>query len=158
MVATLSQVETTLVEIVADTTVDRLPVRESLARMAGQFDDAARENSDVITVWLDWSTGFRADVWPRYLLMQERLHAHVRRALARGKRQGHLSPRLDAKAAARLFVGGGHTIALMRIAGASNREIQTLIDHLIDGVICIGLTSAPVEGTQNGDRGQAPTG
>jgi TetR/AcrR family hemagglutinin/protease transcriptional regulator len=137
--ATLGQVEATLMQIVVHAPIDEVPVQEALAMMVGGFDRAARDNSEVIKVWLDWSTGFRADVWPRYLRMQERLHANVRRALTRGQRDGLLSRQLNTKAAARLFVGGGHTIALMRFAGASRREIEVLIDHLIRSVTCIGL-------------------
>jgi len=137
--AALGEVESRLMAIVSDPKIEAAAAHAALSMMVTGFDRAAREQPDVIKVWLDWSTGFRADVWPRYLRMQEKLHAAARRALTRGKRQGILSGQLNTRAAARLFVGGGHTVALMRFAGASQGEIEILIDHLIRSVTCIGL-------------------
>lgn len=136
--ATLSEVETCLMDIIVTIDVQNIAVREALTLMVKGFDTAAQEDPEMIKVWLDWSTGFRADVWPGYLRMQERLHAAVRKALSRGKRAGVLSARVNTAAAARLFVGGGHTIALARFAGAGRREIAILIDHLIDSIMAIG--------------------
>jgi TetR/AcrR family transcriptional regulator, hemagglutinin/protease regulatory protein len=147
-VAARAGVEAALLPIVLRPNLEKLRANDSLAAMAGDFDRAARDRPEVIAVWLDWSTGFRAKVWPRYLLMQGRLHAAVERALARGKRHGLLPRGLNSKAAARLFVGGGHTIALMRFAGASDREIATLIDHLIKGTTSIGQRPAGTVATR----------
>lgn len=141
---TLCEVEAILITKVVDSVdFENLSVHDALASMVAAFDDATRNDPDVIKVWLDWSTGFRDEVWQRYLLMQERVYAAVQRTLTRAKRQGILSERLNAKAAARLFVGGGSTIALARVAGAGEREIQTLTDHLIASVLSIGLTPDP---------------
>ena len=136
--ATLNEVESNLMDVVANIDVQNMSVHETLSLMVRGFDRAAQEDPEIIKVWLDWSTGFRADVWPGYLRMQERLHAAVRKALARGKRVGTLSPLLNTAAAARLFVGGGHTIALARFAGSSRRDISILIDHLIKSITAIG--------------------
>ena len=35
--------------------------------IATRFAAEASANPDLIRVWLDWSTGVRQDVWPRYL-------------------------------------------------------------------------------------------
>lgn len=138
VVATLSALEAPLLRITAEVAAMKLSARESLARMVAGFDHAARTDPDSIKVWLDWSTGFRADVWPRYLEMQERILADVRTALARGKRSGELSTALNVRAAARLFVGGGRTVAFARFAGASEDEITTLIDQLVRSIVSIG--------------------
>jgi TetR/AcrR family hemagglutinin/protease transcriptional regulator len=136
--ATLNEVESRLMDIIVNIDVQNSTVQETLSLMVRGFDKAAQEDPELIKVWLDWSTGFRADVWPGYLRMQERLHGAVRKALSRGKRDGVLSPQLNTAAAARLFVGGGHTIALARFAGATRREITILIDHLIKSIMAIG--------------------
>jgi TetR/AcrR family transcriptional regulator, hemagglutinin/protease regulatory protein len=148
--ATLSEVEARLMDIVVAIDARNTGVHETLSMMVKGFDKAAQEDPALIKVWLDWSTGFRADVWPGYLRMQERLHEAVRKALARGKRNGTLSPHLNTAAAARLFVGGGHTIALARLAGANRREIRILIDHLIKSIMAIGEDGAH-DGSGDGD-------
>ncbi len=46
---------------------------------------------------------------------------------SRGKREGVLPASLNVKAAARLYLGGGHTLALMQFADASEPEVEALI-------------------------------
>ena len=134
---TLGEVETYLMAIVDDVEIKKMTARDALSRMVLDFDKAAQEFPEVIKVWLDWSTGFRADVWPRYLTMQDRLLETVRRVLVRGQRAGELSPSIDALSAARLYVGGGHTVALLRFAGGAPADIDRLINHLIRSIIGI---------------------
>lgn len=141
--ATLAEVETYLMAIVSAEAIDTVSAREALSIMVTGFDRAARDEPDIVKIWLDWSTGFRADVWPRYLVMQERLYAVVRGALARGKASGELSPLLDIQAGAQLFVGGGHTVALFRFAGGEEAAIRRLIDHLIRSITAIGFEARP---------------
>lgn len=138
--AVLEEVERRLMVIVSDPAIDRAGPREALTLMVRGFDRAAREEPDVIKVWLDWSTGFRADVWQHCLDMQEKIHRIVQGVLARGQERGLLSPGLDTQAAARLFVGGGHTVALLRFAGGKADEIETLIGHLIASIMGIGIS------------------
>jgi len=59
----------------------------------------------------------------------------IRCVLKRGQRAGALSPELDVGAAARLFAGGGRTVALARIAGLSDAEVGTVILYLVDGIV-----------------------
>ena len=131
--ATLAEVEAYLLALVV--TVARQPgtALQALTDLVERFDAEARGNADPVKVWLDWSTGFRADVWPRYLLMQERLVAVIEKLFVRGRKAGQFGQGLNARAAARLYVGGGITVALMRFAGASEREIRTVISHLLAG-------------------------
>ena len=145
---TLAEVEASLLKIVTGAVREGIPARAALREMVEGLDRAAREESDFVKVWLDWSTGFRADVWPRYQLMQEQLLAGVRKVLAAGKRSGEISPRMNIRAAARLFVGGGHTVALTRFAGAGQKEIDVLIDHLIRAVMSIGLEADGTAGAR----------
>ena len=132
-----------LMQIVARAVGRVLPVHTALAEMVWGFDKTAQENSDVIKVWLDWSTGFRDDIWPRYLLMQERLYAAVRDVLSRGKGQGMIAPPVNIDAAARLFIGGGHTVALARFAGENQQNIEILIEHLIESIMSLGREAVP---------------
>lgn len=133
--ATLQSVEEPLLAVSSGVLPLDTDTATALHRMASGFDEAARCQPDLIRVWLDWSTGVQAPVWGRYLELQEQVHGHVRILLSRGQQAGDVSARLDIQAAARLFVGGGHTIALARLAGTGDAEIRTLIDQLVLGVM-----------------------
>lgn len=97
-------------------------VRERLFRVALGFAQDARERPDLILVWLDWSTGVRSPVWDRYQVWLNQLHRQVE-DLLREELADILSPR-DIAIRARLYVGGGHTLALMQFAGAKPGVIR----------------------------------
>jgi len=63
------------------------------------------------------------------------LHAAAEAVLRDGQHAGTVSAALDVPAAARLLIGGGHTVALMQFAGASADQIETFIVQLIDALI-----------------------
>ncbi|MBI1260997.1 MAG: TetR family transcriptional regulator [Rhizobiales bacterium] len=130
--AGLDAVEEFLVTNVETSLGEGRGVREALMRLATEFARIARENPDIIKVWLDWSTGVRADTWPRYVDMLTRLHKMAEKVFARGKREGLMSPELNVKAAARLYIGDGHTLALSQFAGVTQREMDILTAQIVD--------------------------
>lgn len=140
--AVLGEVETYLIEIVSRSLGDAKPVHEALEALAVNFSRDAKEKPDMIKVWLDWSTGVRADVWPRYMDVLDRLHEIAEKILERGKREGVIPPALNVKAAARTYLGGGHTVALMQFSGARPREFDAVIDHLVRSAMGLGLDAS----------------
>lgn len=104
---------------------------ERLLALARAFGHAADVIPDVMRVWLDWSTTVRAAIWPRYLKVQERIIGNVALAVrdARGVRARKPSP--QDLAGARMFVGSGHTVALMKLAGAPQAEVDDLIETIV---------------------------
>jgi TetR/AcrR family hemagglutinin/protease transcriptional regulator len=143
--AVLGEVEAYLVGIVSESLGGPKSVYEALTALAINFARDARERPDMIKVWLDWSTGVRANVWPHYIEVLEQLHGIAQKVFTRGKREGLLPASLNVKAAARIYLGGGHTVALMQFAGAGPREREVFTDQLVRGVMGIGM-DAPVGG------------
>ncbi|MDZ4368179.1 MAG: TetR/AcrR family transcriptional regulator [Afipia sp.] len=142
--AVLGEVETYLIEIVSRSLGGPKSVSEALTELAVNFARDAKDKPDMIKVWLDWSTGVRADVWPRYMDVLERLHGIARKVLERGKREGVIPQGLNVKAAARVYLGGGHTVALMQFSDATTREFEAVIDHLVRAAMGMGVEVAPV--------------
>lgn len=140
--AVLGEVEAYLLEIVSRSLGGPKPVHEALQALAVNFSRDAKEKPDMIKVWLDWSTGVRADVWPRYMDVLDRLHGIAEKVLERGKREGVIPPALNVKAAARTYLGGGHTVALMQFSGARPREFDAVIDHLVRSAMGLGLDAS----------------
>jgi TetR/AcrR family hemagglutinin/protease transcriptional regulator len=140
--AVLAEVEAYLLDVVSDSLGGPKDVREALTLLATRFARAAREKPDMIKVWLDWSTGVRADVWPHYMAVLDRLHAIAQKLFLRGKREGVLPASLNVRAAARIYLGGGHTVALMQFADAGKRDVEALIEQLVTGVMGVGVEAA----------------
>lgn len=133
--AVLREVECFLEQIVdASMGLDGPPV-ERLAALGQAFAHAADGPGDLIRVWLDWSTAVRADVWQSYLKVQERIVARVARAVAEHRSGKSAKPVLADESAARMFVGSGHTVALMKLAGAPNREVDRLVRVIVAAVL-----------------------
>lgn len=128
--AVLEAVAAAIVAMVQAADAPTLPVRDALTTLARHTADMAVEQPDAVRVWLDWSTGVRADTWPQFLALQGQLQAHVRAILARAAPD---SPALTS--AARLFVGGAHTLALMRFEQVSAAELALFIDQMVGGTL-----------------------
>jgi TetR/AcrR family hemagglutinin/protease transcriptional regulator len=129
--AALDEVESHLLELVLSTLGGQGSVAECLEALAIRFTQSAHDHPDLFKVWLDWSTGVRADAWPRYVKLQARLIEAAIALLTRGKREGVIPQKLNIRAAARLFIGGGHTVVLMKFAGVSAQEIDFFADHMV---------------------------
>ena len=131
--AVLETVAATIVAMVAAATATPGKPLEVLTELATRTADMALHEPDTVRVGLDWSTGVRADVWPRFLVLQRQLQALVASVLVR---DGAAVPAdVAVKSAARLFVGGAHTLALMRFEDVDDTELKVFIDQMVGGVL-----------------------
>ena len=131
--AVLEFVETTIAAMVADALSAPLPALEALTNLASRTADMALHEPDTVRVWLDWSTGVRADIWPQFLTLQGRLRILVEAVLVRSS--APLPEQHLVTSTARLFVGGAHTLALMRFENVSEPELNLFIDQMVTGVL-----------------------
>ena len=123
----LGEVERFLEKVVGGSmNLDASP-QHRLTALAQAFAHAADGPGHLIRVWLDWSTAVRADVWPSYVKVQERIVAQVTQAVTEHRAGKSSKPVLADQSAARMFVGSGHTVALMKLARAPEKEVDKLI-------------------------------
>jgi TetR/AcrR family hemagglutinin/protease transcriptional regulator len=108
---------------------------EALTELAYRFAHDAEHNPDIVKVWLDWSTGVDNEAWSAYVDMLDQMHRSVAASIRRSQKAGRLSAGLDARAAARVFIGGGHTIALTQFAGVSGKQMQAFIHRMVSGAL-----------------------
>ena len=106
-----------------------------LTSLARAFERAADEIPDVMRVWLDWSTAVRTTIWPRYLRVQERIVADVAIAVRDCRAPREAKPSAQDIAVARMFVGSGHTVALTKLAGAPQSDVDRLIEAIVAGTL-----------------------
>jgi TetR/AcrR family hemagglutinin/protease transcriptional regulator len=95
----------------------------------------ARTEPHYIRVWLDWSTAIRDEIWQRYLKLWNEAAAEFKSVLDRGQRAGEIDPNLDTRMAARILLGGAHTIGVMLFSGVDDAELEALVRHLVSGAL-----------------------
>lgn len=132
--AVLDSVASTIAAMVEDALAAPAAPAEALLRLATRTADMAVDQPDVVRVWLDWSSGVRADVWPKFLVLQQQLQALVAEVLTRISPD---APAATIRAAARLFVGGAHTLALMRFENVGAADRATFVDQMVSGTIAV---------------------
>ena len=125
--AVLAEVESFLEKIVGGSMDLDVSPQHRLTALAQAFAHAADGPGHLIRVWLDWSTAVRADVWPAYLKVQERIVDQVTHAVTEHRAGTSGKPVLADESAARMFVGSGHTVALMKLARAPEKKVDKLI-------------------------------
>jgi TetR/AcrR family hemagglutinin/protease transcriptional regulator len=88
-------------------------VRDSIHRHVKLFVDAAYDKPDHASIWLEWSSSVREEVWPRYTRLLdkalERIAPHLQAAMDSGEIQSVLS----AQDLARSLTGFGYVMMQM---------------------------------------------
>ncbi|MBW3812196.1 TetR/AcrR family transcriptional regulator [Aeromonas hydrophila] len=89
------------------------PVSDNIRRHVKLFVDAAYDQPDHASIWLEWSSSVREEVWPRYAKLLdkalERIAPHLQRAMDTGEIQSVLS----AQDLARSLTGFGYVMMQM---------------------------------------------
>ncbi|MEQ1888669.1 MAG: TetR/AcrR family transcriptional regulator [Alphaproteobacteria bacterium] len=132
----LSHVDDFLTEISANIEVnDTAPL--ALYGLMSSFAAAAKTDSDMIRVWLEWSTSIRDDTWPKYLEFQERIIDRIRQVIVTGKLAGTVAADVDPEDAARIAVGDAHMVALMQFAPKPSLDMDRFLRHMVESVLKI---------------------
>jgi TetR/AcrR family hemagglutinin/protease transcriptional regulator len=104
-----------------------------LTVLARQTAAMAADQPELVRVWLDWSAGVRAETWPQFVALQSRLHRLVAGILSRHPDADPADPQLAS--AARLFVGGAHTLALMHFENVSSDRRDIFVGQMVAGAL-----------------------
>jgi TetR/AcrR family transcriptional regulator, hemagglutinin/protease regulatory protein len=134
--AVLNEVARFLLEdIVAPIHHQDAPAAETLEKTLVTFAACIDSHPNHARVWLEWSTAIRDDLWPLYLEFQSQVVDHFKAVIKRGLRDEGWPNTLVTDDAARVLVGLGHMIALMKFAGQTQAEIRRLVHSLMQGYI-----------------------
>ena len=134
--ATLAEVESFLDGLLGASILRKqLPAIDALMTLARLFTDSVEEQPDRIRVWLDWSTGTGSEHWHAYLGVLARLHAATEATIRRGQKAKDIPAWINPVAAARIYIGGGHTVALMKFEGATEKEVNAALNQLVGGAV-----------------------
>jgi TetR/AcrR family hemagglutinin/protease transcriptional regulator len=121
--AVLAEVQRFFLELAREAHTGGGAAAERMVAHGRRFLDAARQHTDYLRVWLDWSTAVREETWPGYLEFQERLVAIVADSIGRDPRHA-ASQSFRPEDAARLFVGNAHMAAMMYFAPEAGIDLD----------------------------------
>jgi len=133
----LSQVDEFLTQMTANIELSHLGAPEALYKLMSAFAEAANTDTDMVRVWLEWSTSIRDDTWPKYLEFQERIIDRLRQIIIAGKHAGTVAADVEPEDAARIVVGDAHMVALMQFAHQPSADMDRFLRHLVESVLKI---------------------
>ncbi|GAA3915001.1 TetR/AcrR family transcriptional regulator [Litoribacillus peritrichatus] len=111
--AVLTEVERFYLEVANAAHGNDLSAIDALYEHGNQFVNAAVEHQEYVKVWLEWTSSLRDDVWPRYLLLHNRVISQIARTIQRGIDSQEVNVNLTARELAMIFMGSAHSVAMM---------------------------------------------
>ena len=133
--AVVGEVDALYGGLVADAVVDDVPVPEALLRLARNFAASVDAHPDHARVWLDWSTAFGDDSWPRYRAFQERVVGRMADAIARGQRVGTVAPDVEPEGEAMLLMGAAYIVVQMKITRRPAADVERFLRTLVRSTV-----------------------
>lgn len=139
--AVLGEVERFFLEVANKAHHADLGAVDSLNAHGNQFVESAINQPEYVKVWLEWTSSLRDDVWPRYLVLHNRVINQIARSIQRGIDSGEISVGLSARELAMIFMGSAHSVAMMVYAPETTadgirafmqRAVQVLLGKSID--------------------------
>ncbi len=140
--AVLDEVEAFYLGLAERIHARRAPAREVIAAHGRAFRESIETHPHHARVWLDWSTAFRDEIWPRYLAFNERLVANHERTIRRGQREGQIPSSLDPEASARLLIGSAQMVAQMKLSEFDPAKLERVARTVL--AAALGEASSPL--------------
>jgi len=120
--AVLTEVERFYLEVATKAHNSGLGAVDALNEHGSQFVSAAIDHQQYVKVWLEWTSSLRDDVWPRYLVLHNRVINQIARSIQKGIDSGEVTVGLTARELAMIFMGSAHTIAMMVYAPETTED------------------------------------
>jgi len=89
------------------------PINDSIRRHVKQFVDAAYDQPAHASIWLEWSSSVREEVWPRYAKLLDKALERIAPHLQRAMDAGEIRSVLSAQDLARSLTGFGYVMMQM---------------------------------------------
>lgn len=88
-------------------------INDSIRRHVKLFVDAAYDQPDHASIWLEWSSSVREEVWPRYAKLLDKVLERIAPHLQRAMDAGEIRSVLSAQDLARSLTGFGYVMMQM---------------------------------------------
>lgn len=133
--AVLAEVDVLYRALVEDALAGAAPAPDALLALGTAFADSIDRHPDHARIWLDWSTAFGDDTWPRYRAFQDHVVRRIVATIARGQHHGTVALDLDPEGEALLMLGAAYIIAQMTITRRARADIERFLRTLVRSTI-----------------------
>ncbi len=109
----LAEIERFVQQMLEQAYTGQGPVKESIHRNVKLAVDAAYDMPDHASIWLEWSSSVREEVWPRYSRLLDKMMALMIPHLQAAMDSGEIQSVLSAQDLARSLTGFGYVMMQM---------------------------------------------
>ncbi|WP_427978919.1 TetR/AcrR family transcriptional regulator [Agarivorans sp.] len=134
--AVLSEVEQTMLGLVGQTYPSDENALTAVQQHLSGLVELAYSNSDVIHIWLEWSSSVREDVWPRFSAVMAKINQQIGDSIQAGFDNKEITSALNALQAAQA-INAGLYLAVQMINRPDSPERQEVVDFLNDFVLSL---------------------
>lgn len=94
------------------------------------FLEMCESNPAYVKVWLEWSCSIREDIWPKYIIFQNKLLEMIAKQIDKAIKNGNLAPGLAAPERARWLLGNSQMLVSMAFDPSGKpRGMQQMVDR-----------------------------
>ena len=133
--AVVAEVDAFYGTLVEQSLAGDVPAPDALLRLARAFAASVDSNPDHARLWLDWSTAFGDESWPRYRAFQERVVRLIAAAIARGQRDNTVAPDVDPEDEALLMMGAAYIVVQMKITKRPPADVERFLRTLVRSTV-----------------------
>lgn len=129
----LNEVEQFIHRVMTDAYHSARPANECIRNHVQMFADVAFDNPDHASIWLEWSSSVREEVWPRYVQLLDKAMAHIGDRMQLALDRGEIESSLGARDIARILTGLGYLMMQMINAPErpSREEVVETVYHYV---------------------------
>lgn len=131
--AVLGEIEHSIRRVMTEAYTHHHPITECIHRHIQLFVDEAYDRPDHASIWLEWSSSVREEVWPRYVQLLESTQQHITEYLQDAIDKGEIESTLCARDLAWLMTSFGYM--MMQMINAPIRpEREKVVEILFHSV------------------------
>ena len=133
--AVIAEIDAFYVALVERALAGEAPAPAALLRLSRAFAASVDSHPGHARVWLDWSTAFGDDVWPRYRAFQARVVGVIAATIERAQRAGSVAPDLDPEGEALMLMGAAYIVVQMKITKRPQADIERFLRTLVRSTV-----------------------
>ncbi|MFM2486627.1 TetR/AcrR family transcriptional regulator [Celerinatantimonas yamalensis] len=129
----LNEVEQRILTLITSTFTQEKSPLECIRDFVSSLVDTTYNDTDIVHIWLEWSSSVREDIWPRFTNVQTKINEIIGTSLQQGFEDKELASAMDANNAAQALTASFY-LAVQMVNRPDQPSRETVIDFVNDYV------------------------